>query len=222
MFNKDAEEARRIYDIYGEYFVQIEEHNPNRKQLSKILSSMIEDVKGKKILDAGCGAGNDSEILAERGARVVGIDVSHKMIEMARKRCKNFRVDFYIEDMERTRFQDKEFDILIAVFSILYKKNLKKVIEEFKRILKDEGELYLVVSHPISKMIKHTKNYFDTGKHWKFFEKIKFFNYHRTMEEYINTLTSQGFVIKEIREPKPVTTSENFFPHYLIIKSVNG
>ena len=143
------------------------------------------------------------------------------MIEMARDNCKNSKVELRIRDMENTGFQKGEFDIIVAAFSLLYSQNLSEVIKEFRRILKKNGELYIIVSHPIRKMIKYTKDYFDTGKHWERFGEMKFFNYYRTIEEYINTLVFQGFVIKEVREPKPTETDENTFPHYLIIKSVN-
>lgn len=222
MYDNDVEEAKKIYDTYGEYFAQLEENNPDRKNLSEILYSMVGDIRGKKILDAGCGVGNDCKMLSENGAKVVGIDISQKMIDLAKERCRDYDVEFYLNDMERTEFPDSEFDIAISAFSILYKENLKGIVREFRRVLKKDGELYIIVPHPIRKMMKYTRNYFDTGKHWESFGKMKFFNYYRTAEEYVNTLVSQGFVIKEIREPKPVKSSENFFPCYLIIKSVNS
>jgi len=222
MHINDVEEVKRIYDTYGKYFVHMEENNLNRKKLSEILCSMIGNIKGKKMLDAGCGIGNDCKMFSRLGSEIVGIDVSEKMIEMARENCKNSEVELHIKDMENTGFQNGEFDIIIAAFSLLYTQNLSEVIKEFRRILKKKGELYIIISHPIRKMIKYTKNYFDVGKHWEKFGEMKFFNYYRTMEEYINTLAFQDFVIKEIREPKPIETDENTFPHYLIIKSING
>ncbi len=222
MCNKDVEEVKRIYDTYGEYFARLEENNPNRKKLTEILYSMMGDVKGKKILDAGCGIGNDCKMLSEYGAKVVGIDVSQKMTELAKKRCENYNIEFYLKDMEKTEFPNEEFDIIVSAFSILYKENLNDVLKEFKRISKRNGELYIAVSHPIRKMIKYTNNYFETGKHWQSHGEMRLFNYYRTMEEYVNSLASEGFSIKEIREPKPIKTSDNFFPHYLIIKSVSS
>jgi hypothetical protein len=69
-------------------------------------------------------------------------------------------------------------------------------------------------------MIKYTNNYFDSGKHWESFKGIKRFSYYRTMEEYINTIISEEFVLEEIREPKPKVKNsrESFYPHYLILK----
>lgn len=222
MYDKDANEAKRIYNEYGKYFIEIEEHNINRKILSKTLFSMMGNVKDKKILDAGCGCGKDCKALAEKGACAVGIDVSQRMIEISRNNCDdigNQKTEFHVEDMGKTGFRDGEFDIVLAAFSLPYKKDLRKVIREFKRILKENGELYIIVPHPIRKMVKYTKNYFRGGKYWEDLGKMKVFNYHRTMEEYINTLASERFFINEIRETKPIKTSDNYFPMYLVIKS---
>lgn len=222
MHSKDAEEARRIFNTYGKYYNKLEERNPNRKYIDQILFSMMKDVKGKKILDAGCGSGNYCKILADMGAEVAGIDISPGMIDLAKERCKDYKIDFWVSDIENTRFEDNEFDIVISAFSLLYKKNLRSVLKEFKRLLKKDGEVYIVIPHPIRKMMKYTNDYFETGRHWQNHGEMSFFNYYRTVEEYINTLTSEGFSIKEIREPKPIKTSDNFFPHYLIIKSVSS
>lgn len=222
MYGKDSEEARRIFNTYGKYYNESEERNPNRKHLNQILFSMMKDVKGKKILDAGCGAGNYCKILADMEAEVFGIDISPRMIDLAKEQCKDYKIDFRISDIENTPFDDNGFDIVISAFSLLYKKDLRSVLREFKRVLKKDGEAYVVVPHPVRKMVKYTHDYFETGKHWQNRGEMRFFNYYRTIEEYINNLTSEGFSIKEIREPKPIKTSDNFFPHYLIIKSVSS
>jgi len=46
----------------------------------------LPEVKGKRVLDAGCGPGIYAEWLADRGAKVVALDVSPKMVELAKKR----------------------------------------------------------------------------------------------------------------------------------------
>jgi ubiquinone/menaquinone biosynthesis C-methylase UbiE len=218
--DEDVKQARELYDKYGDLFERLEENDLNRRSLSKILHSMIGDIKGKKILDVGCGAGRDCKIMAEKGAKVIGIDVSPKMIALAQEKCKGLDVEFYLRDMERTGFPNEEFDIITAIFSVSYKKSLKKVLREFYRILKKNGEVFIVVSHPIRKMIKYTHNYFESGKHWENFKNIKRFGYYRTMEEYINSIISEGFVVREIREPKPKfkNPEENFYPHHLLLR----
>ncbi|MEM5772983.1 MAG: methyltransferase domain-containing protein, partial [Candidatus Aenigmatarchaeota archaeon] len=122
-------------------------------------------------------------------------------------------------DMERTKFKNNSFDIIIAINSVTYKKNLKSVLKEFRRILKKDGEVFIVVPHPVRKMIKYTSNYFESGKHWENYKGIKWFNYYRTLEEYINTAISCGFKIKGIYEPKPAIRDKFFYyPTFLIMK----
>lgn len=225
MDERDIEDVRKIYDMHGEYFVERENKNPDRKNISKIIISMLGDVKGKKILDAGCGASRDASLLAKAGARVTGVDISPKMLELAKKTCAGPDVELYMKDMQKTSFPDKEFDIIISIFSVAYKKNLADLLSEFKRVLKENGKLLISTVHPIRKMMKYTKNYFETGKHWEKWENgMKTFNYYRTVEEYINTLISQGFVLEEIREVKSLTKDpkESFYPHYLILKAVKA
>ncbi|MCS7106455.1 MAG: class I SAM-dependent methyltransferase, partial [Candidatus Aenigmarchaeota archaeon] len=199
LFDKDALEARKIYDKYGKYFIALEEKNEDRINVSRIVISLLGEVKGKKILDAGCGGGKDCLLMARKGAKVVGIDISPRMIEIARQRC-NSQVEFYVRDMQNTDFLEGEFDVIVSLFSLMYKKNLSLVFKEFRRILKKGGELILAVPHPIWKMMRYTKNYFFRGKRYELHGKMKLFNYYRTTEDYINTLVSSGFVLKEVKE----------------------
>jgi 2-polyprenyl-3-methyl-5-hydroxy-6-metoxy-1,4-benzoquinol methylase len=54
--------------------------------LNPILLNLLEDVKGKKILDAGCGEGYFSRLLIKQGAIVTGVDFSTTMLNMAKSR----------------------------------------------------------------------------------------------------------------------------------------
>jgi len=221
MEDKDTRDARRIYNRYGRFFVEMEEKNPDRKKLSEILLSILGNVKGKKVLDAGCGAGRECEVLAKKGANVIGIDISEQMIKIAKERCKGLSVRFLLKDMEKTGLPSEYFDIILSVFSVMYKRNLRNVLKEFKRLLKKRGELLVVVPHPARKMVKYSKDYFKRGKFWEDHKVIKWFNYYRTIEDYINSLISEGFCIREIKETRPLHEIEEkiVYPHYLIIRS---
>lgn len=215
----DKKEARKIFEKYGEIFVKLQEKDKNRHYLSEIIHKMMGKVKGKKILDAGCGAGFDSKIMAKKGAEVIGIDISPNMLKMAKKKCKGLNIKFYLRDMEKTGFPNGHFDIVAAIFCVALKRNLRKVLKEFYRVLKKGGELFLVDVHPIRKMVVYTGDYFETGKHWEISRGWKRFEYYRKIEDLLNTSISAGFTLKEIREPKPkVKKEERFYPHYMILK----
>jgi 2-polyprenyl-3-methyl-5-hydroxy-6-metoxy-1,4-benzoquinol methylase len=67
-----AEQVRKGWDGYREHF-----NNPE-------FFEFIGDLGGKTILDAGCGEGYNTRILAKKAAHVVGVDISKKLIDLAR------------------------------------------------------------------------------------------------------------------------------------------
>jgi ubiquinone/menaquinone biosynthesis C-methylase UbiE len=102
------------------------------------------NVKGKKVLDYGCGNGVHSIFPAKAGAEVVGIDLSELQLEIARERAGNEgmedKVNFLLMDCEKLDFPDNSFDVILdgGTFSSL---DLKKAYPELARVLKPEGSL---------------------------------------------------------------------------------
>ena len=79
------------------------------------------DVRGKRILDAGCGAGQMTHELALRGAEVVAVDISPSLVEIARKRLPDalsHQVTFHAGDMLDSALGD--FDHVVAMDSLIY------------------------------------------------------------------------------------------------------
>jgi ubiquinone/menaquinone biosynthesis C-methylase UbiE len=181
----------------------------------------IGNVKNKKILDAGCGAGTDTAKIARKAKHVTGIDISHKMLEIAKKNYRAKKLVFEIGNMEKTHFKNNSFDMITSIFSIMYVKNLKKTFSGFRRILKPGGELLIVIPHPARRLIKFTHNYFKTGKTWFTHRKIRYFNYCYKTEDYINCLIQNGFVIEKISEPKITIKKfkDNYYPWHLLIRA---
>jgi ubiquinone/menaquinone biosynthesis C-methylase UbiE len=98
------------------------------------------------ICDAGCGpAGHIGKYLAEKGHKVVGIDISQKCIDLATET--HPEIEFRVMDISKTDFKDETFDAIISFYSILYtpKEHVNKIFAEFNRILKKGGKLLVVV-----------------------------------------------------------------------------
>ena len=87
------DEVRRTYDsiasIYDKKRTDKTIYN-DYIEMPAVLS-LLKDIRGKKILDLGCGTGVLSKILKNRGAMVSGIDISPKMIEIAKRNSKKER-----------------------------------------------------------------------------------------------------------------------------------
>ncbi len=103
-------------------------------------------VNHSKILDFGCGTGDFIEKLAKfKPKKIIGIDISEISIEKAKERTKNINidVDLYVDNCEKTKFEDNSFDIVYGT-GILHHLEFNKCLDEIHRILKLNGCLVFV------------------------------------------------------------------------------
>ena len=90
-----------------------------QKMLLAIAEKLPQDLKGARILDAGCGTGVLARVLDERGAEVVGVDISDKLIEVAKNRSTSHRnIEYFVGDMKEQSFGN--FDYIIAMDSLIH------------------------------------------------------------------------------------------------------
>ncbi len=103
--------------------------------------NFIGDWKGLKVIDVGCGGGFTSEYLAEKGANVYGIDMSPKLIEVAREHAQSRSLDIKYKQgtAEYLPFETETFDAVICVDVLEHVSDLSKVIFEISRVLKKLG-----------------------------------------------------------------------------------
>ena len=89
------------------------------KMQAAIIEKLPKDLRGARILDAGCGTGVLSRMLDERGAEVVGVDISEKLIEVAKNRSSlNKNIEYFAGDMKEQSFGN--FDYIIAMDSLIH------------------------------------------------------------------------------------------------------
>ena len=92
--------ARDIWENFAEdYAAKVRTKFHNAIIARPATLSLLPDVKGKRVLDAGCGPGVYSEILVNSGAEVVAIDLSPNMIEIAKRTLKD-KVTFHLANLE--------------------------------------------------------------------------------------------------------------------------
>ena len=89
------------------------------KMQEAIMGKLPHDLTGARILDAGCGTGVLSRMLDERGAEVVSVDISDKLIEVAKNRSRSHRrIEYFAGDMKEKSFGN--FDYIIAMDSLIH------------------------------------------------------------------------------------------------------
>ena len=100
-----------------------------------IMEKLPYDLKGMRILDAGCGTGSLARMLDERGAEVVGVDISDKLIDVAKNRsATNKNIEYFAGDMKEQSFGN--FDYIIAMDSLIHyspEDTLASILEFSKR-----------------------------------------------------------------------------------------
>jgi SAM-dependent methyltransferase len=171
--------------------------------------ALLPPVAGKRVLDAGCGPGSYAEWLVKHGADVVGIDVSPKMIRLAKKRLGK-SVDLYLADLEKPLdfLESGTFDIVFCPLVLDYIEGWGPVFDEFNRLLKGFGLLVFSTGHPLTSYEAHLEtSYFDTSfveDPWTGFgTAVSVPSYRRPLSSMLNPLIGAGFMIERVLEPEP-------------------
>lgn len=178
------------------------------------------DVRGKYILDLGCGEGGYSRALAQKGAVVTSADCSAVMIDYAEKKAKVEGLSishFIINANELSNIAENYFDVVLCSMMLMDVENINGTLQEIHRVLKPEGTVFISILHPCFKG-KETKWIKDNGnievlvsdyhnpKEWV--GEIKGMNApilyrHRTLSEYVKAFVKNGFRIIDMNEPIP-------------------
>ncbi|MDQ3252322.1 MAG: class I SAM-dependent methyltransferase [Acidobacteriota bacterium] len=184
--------------------------------------SLLPKVKGKRVLDAGCGPGVYSEWLIERGAEVVAVDASPKMVELAKQRL-GTASDVRQADLSKplTFLGSSSFDMVLSPLVLEYVEDWGSTFAEFYRVLRPDGHLVFSVTHPFFDYIYFkSNNYFETelvGSEWSGFKPIQVYvpSFRRSLGATLNPLVEAGFCLEKILEPKPTDDFKKADPkHY--------
>ena len=217
----EEEYTSKQYDQIGrQYISNQKEFFSVRKDWSREkLHTALNSVRGKKMLDIGCGGGADVLWLEEKGTEVYGIDISSSMLELARKTVKdpeNIQEGSY----EKIPFADNFFDIIMGRFSLHYLKNLDDSYKEIARVLKPCGIFVQLVSHPVfdASLVPN-----DEGKiKVELYEGkviVEFFSHALT--DYFSPTFLNLFDLKEIDENESVDAKNpNHLPEILFYKAI--
>ncbi|NCN86715.1 class I SAM-dependent methyltransferase [archaeon] len=134
------------------------------------LEKFVNYVPKGNILDIGCGSGVQARHLQERGLQVYGIDLSEKLIKLAKKESQN---SFFNKmDMRELKFISGMFDGIWSVASLLHleKKDVPLALSEAYRILKPEGIMYLSIKGGKGESLENDERYGNLPKYYSYYE----------------------------------------------------
>ena len=112
---------------------------------------LLDESKGGKVLDIGCGPGVMVENLTGRGFEVFGVDISSEMIRQAKERYGNLKnCHFSVQKVEDLNFPDSYFDVIICMGVVEYIEDDEAAISRMARILKPNGVLIVTLPNRLS------------------------------------------------------------------------
>lgn len=168
------------------------------------LQKLLPDFQGKRVLDLGCGYGWHCLCAAQHGAEfVLGIDLSKKMLSVAKQKNKFPQVHYQNCAMEDFEFPANEYDVVISSLAFHYIEDFDGIVNSVFRSLTNGGVFVFSVEHPTftaygtqdwyydkNGKILHfpVDNYDYEGKREAVFLGEKVTKYHRTLTTYLNTL----------------------------------
>jgi len=176
--------------------------------------SLLPKVAGLRALDLGCGGGQLTYQLAEMGARqVIGVDLSERMLEIARERRSHPNVLYVRGSIEEADFGEDRFDLVVSSLAFHYVEDYAGLIRRIAGWLSAGGSLVFSTEHPIftsrtvgggwtEDMAWKIDRYSVEGfreHHW--FVDVR--RYHRTLATLVNGLIDAGLTIERIIEPTP-------------------
>ncbi len=153
VFDKAAQNYDQWYNSKLGAFVDMIE--------TKLAFELFKTKKGQSVLDAGCGTGNFSCKLADMGCKVTGIDISHKMLKLAKEKACNsdLDIDFKLMDLYHLDFPDEHFDSVFSMAAFEFIKYPEVAMDELFRVTKKNGAIMIGTINRDSKWGElYTKN----------------------------------------------------------------
>ena len=138
--NSIIKSYKRVSSFYDLTFGQV--FRPGQKAIIK----KMDCVESDNVLEIGIGTGSSLQYYPKE-TKVVGIDISHDMLEVAKKRIVKDKIHnkhILLMNGERLSFPDNTFDKVVGMYVVSVTQNPQVLVEEMKRVCKNDGDIYIV------------------------------------------------------------------------------
>lgn len=183
------------------------------------LKPLFPPLEGKSVLDLGCGYGWHCKFAAEQGAvKVLGLDLSEKMIGEARKRNWGSQIQYRISGLEEYDYPKNEWDCVISNLVLHYIEDIEEICRKVHRTLKPGGVFLFNIEHPVftagvgqdwiytdegKPQYWAIDNYFISGERNTHFLGCNVAKQHHTLTQILMGLLNNGFELKAVEEAEP-------------------
>lgn len=190
--------TREGYDLWSIHYDG--DGNPLVALEEPVLDSLLGDVRGRRILDLGCGTGRHAVRLAAAGAEVTAVDFSEGMLERARAKPGAERIRFVRHDLARDLpFEDGAFDAALCCLVVDHITDLEPLFGEMRRLSRSGPNVIITVMHPAMTLRGVQARFIDpaTG------ERRPIAGARNTTSDYLTAAMQAGLALDHISEHAP-------------------
>ncbi len=186
---------------------------------------LLGDLKGKRVLELGCGGAQCSIAFAQQGAIAIGVDFSTEQLAFARRLCdrENVKVELHEGDLADLAFVRAEsIDLVFSAYAFGYVEDLNRVFRQVHRVLRVGAPLVFSLPHPAYDMIDDDdpdepllvrRSYFERSPIDYEHNGVAFTDYHHTIADLFTALTRASYRVDQILEPEPLPSGPRS-PHW--------
>jgi SAM-dependent methyltransferase len=170
---------------------------------------LLPDLRGRRVLDLGCGSGQNAVAMARQGAVAIGIDSSRVQISYARRLAEQsgLKVELRVGDMADLAFLRAEsLDIAFSSDSLSYIEDFDRVLRQVHRVLRPNGLLVFSVIHPAQTAVaggSAPRSYFDRSPATVRIGDQDVSYFPRTVGDISAALVRTGYRLDCVLEPEP-------------------
>ncbi|VVD91288.1 SAM-dependent methyltransferase [Pandoraea iniqua] len=182
------------------------------------IRAMLPDLRGKRVVDLGCGFGWASRWMREQGAAsVLGLDLSQNMIARARAETADPAIEYRIADLDTLDLPAAAFDVAYSALTFHYVRDFDRLAQRLHQSLAPGGHLVFTIEHPIFMAAAHphwladedgrktwpVNGYSIEGERRTDWFAKGVLKYHRTLGTTLNALMRAGFQLQRVEEFAP-------------------
>lgn len=191
------------------------------------VTSRMNIQKGETILDLACGEGFFSREFYKRGANIIGVDISKELIDIAKKKILGMnlspkrKIEFFASPASRLNFiKNFTVDTITIILALQNIENIKEVLRECFRVLKERGSIFIVMTHPAFRVPKSSSWGWDNGKKIQYRRtdaymteqkipiemapgkqsSLNTLTFHRPLQYYFKALKKNNFCVADLEE----------------------
>ena len=176
---------------------------------------LLGELKGKRVLELGCGGAQCSIAFARAGATAIGVDLSAAMLSEGRRMCEQaeVKVELRLGDMADLAFlRADSIDVVFSAYAFQYVQDLNRVFRQVHRVLRPGAPLVFSLPHPAYFVIDEDskapprieRSYFDRSPERYEWGGVDFTAYHHTFSDLYMGLARASYKVDLVLEPEPI------------------